>query len=345
MIRRLALASVQVPFVQGGAEYLAQGLLQACRHAGYQADLITLPFSYTDAPGMQQQMHAWAQMDFTQLNGVDPDLVICLKFPAWYLQHPVKVAWILHQHRPMYDLWERLYPEPSPQDIELKQQIETWDQQALKQCLHLFTISKNVSQRLHTSCGLDASPIYHPSPLADALYTAPSEGFIFAPSRLEPLKRQALLIEAAAQVPHPPQIRIAGTGTQAQALAALIEKYGLQDKVKLLGELSQAEMLAHYAHASAVYFAPYDEDYGYVTLEALGAAKPVITCSDSGGPLEFIQHQVNGWICPPDAQALALALAQVQANPSWCARLGQQGYDMYQALNLSWDQVLFELIQ
>ena len=30
-------------------------------------------------------------------------------------------------------------------------------------------------------------------------------------------------------------------------------------------------------------FAPFDEDYGYVTLEAFEARKPVVTASDSGG--------------------------------------------------------------
>ena len=40
--------------------------------------------------------------------------------------------------------------------------------------------------------------------------------------------------------------------------------------------------------ALGVIFPPLDEDYGYVTLEAMLAAKPVITCTDSGGPLEFV---------------------------------------------------------
>jgi len=43
-----------------------------------------------------------------------------------------------------------------------------------------------------------------------------------------------------------------------------------------------------------VVFPPFDEDLGYVTLEAMLAAKPVITCNDSGGPMEFVRDRENG---------------------------------------------------
>lgn len=54
----------------------------------------------------------------------------------------------------------------------------------------------------------------------------------------------------------------------------------------------------------AVFFGPYDEDYGYITLEAMLAAKPVITCRDSGGPLEFVQQDETGWVVEPDPKRL-----------------------------------------
>ena len=50
-----------------------------------------------------------------------------------------------------------------------------------------------------------------------------------------------------------------------------------------------------YANALAVVYAPIDEDYGYVTLQAFLAGKPVITSSDSGGVLEWVEDGVTGW--------------------------------------------------
>ena len=49
-------------------------------------------------------------------------------------------------------------------------------------------------------------------------------------------------------------------------------------------------------------YPPFDEDFGYVTLEAFLARKPVITCTDSGGPNEFVVDGVNGCVCGPGAR-------------------------------------------
>ena len=46
-------------------------------------------------------------------------------------------------------------------------------------------------------------------------------------------------------------------------------------------------------------YPPFDEDFGYVTLEAFLARKPVVTCTDSGGPNEFVVDGVNGFVCEP----------------------------------------------
>ena len=48
--------------------------------------------------------------------------------------------------------------------------------------------------------------------------------------------------------------------------------------------MTEEEKRALYAHAVGVLFPPVDEDYGYVTLEAMLASKPLITCTDSGAP-------------------------------------------------------------
>jgi len=74
----------------------------------------------------------------------------------------------------------------------------------------------------------------------------------------------------------------------------MIQHYGLSDRVRLIGLISQEELLAFYANCLAVFFGPFEEDYGYITLEAMLSAKPVITCNDSGGPLEFITHESGG---------------------------------------------------
>ena len=69
----------------------------------------------------------------------------------------------------------------------------------------------------------------------------------------------------------------------------MADKLGVSKKVKWLGFITEQEKIDLYAKARAVVYPPADEDYGYVTLEAMLSSKPVITCSDSGGTLEFVR--------------------------------------------------------
>jgi len=81
----------------------------------------------------------------------------------------------------------------------------------------------------------------------------------------------------------------------------------------------------HLGACRAVVFPPQGEDYGFVTVEAFASAKPVITCTDSGGPLEFVRHGQNGLIVAPDPAALAQACAELAADARLAERLGTQG--------------------
>jgi len=51
---RVAIATVQVPFIRGGAEILAEGLLQALQAAGQSVDLITMPFRFAPVDEVQR---------------------------------------------------------------------------------------------------------------------------------------------------------------------------------------------------------------------------------------------------------------------------------------------------
>jgi glycosyltransferase involved in cell wall biosynthesis len=111
--------------------------------------------------------------------------------------------------------------------------------------------------------------------------------------------------------------------------------------VTLLGAVDEPTLIDLYAGARGVVFAPFDEDYGYVTLEAFEARKPVVTATDSGGVLEFVRDGVNGLVCEPDPAALGASLAALGAKPGYAAALGEAGYDSTRAI--SWDGVVAAL--
>ena len=87
--------------------------------------------------------------------------------------------------------------------------------------------------------------------------------------------------------------------------------------------------------------APLDEDYGFVTVEALMAARPVITTDDAGGVLEFIENENDGWVTPAAPEALASALARAFEDATYCRTLGEHGREHVQEIR--WETVVERL--
>jgi glycosyltransferase involved in cell wall biosynthesis len=343
---RIALATVQSPFIRGGAELHAGQLCKQLIRAGHEAEIVTMPFRYGPPAEILRSMRNWEEEDFTCLSGFTPDLVICLKFPTWYLKHPRKVAWILHQHRAVYDLWDKTPAATRIRLRSLKREITKKDSHHLQGCKRLFANSRTVADRLRTYNSLDATPLYHPPALAPSIRPgrclAP---FVFFPSRFEELKRQSLLIEAMRHTASNVKAVLAGEGPQWEKCQALVEKYGLQAKVMLPGRIDRSVLLQCYARCLAVFYAPFDEDYGYVTLEAMLAAKPVVTTDDSGGPLEFVRHRETGLCVPARPETIARELDRLAEYPELAKELGQKGQERYKKMNISWNHVLSTLLE
>ena len=108
------------------------------------------------------------------------------------------------------------------------------------------------------------------------------------------------------------------------------------------GEASADRLVELYAGARAVVYAPFDEDYGYVTLEAFLSAKPVITASDSGGTLEFVRDGENGFVCAPEPSEIGQAMARLAADLDLARRLGESG--LARATQVTWDGVVEQLV-
>ena len=87
-----------------------------------------------------------------------------MKFPAYYVKHPNKVLWILHQHRPAYDLWGTPFQDipTTPEGIRIREIIINCDNKFLPESKKIFTNSKNVASRLKKFNNIDSTPLYHP---------------------------------------------------------------------------------------------------------------------------------------------------------------------------------------
>lgn len=346
---RILIATVQVPFVRGGAEIHAEGLRDAFRTAGHDAEIVAVPFKWYPPERILDHMLACRLLDLSEFNGISIDRVIGLKFPAYLIPHPNKVLWIIHQHRQAYELWD--HPQGDlihwPNGVQVRDAIQEADRKIIPEAKLVYANSGNVTRRLKKYCGIHSTPLYHPPPNAEQFYCADTEDYLFFPSRLWPSKRQALVLEALAQTRQTVRVHFAGTAdhpSYAKELEGLARKVGVQRRVEWLGQVSEEEKRRQYAHALGVIFPPIDEDYGYVTLEAMLASKPVITCSDSGGPLEFVCTGETGLIVEPTPKALAHAMDELFENRAQAAVLGKAGRDHYQKLGVTWSKVVQRLL-
>ena len=341
---RVLILEAQVPFVHGGAEILVRGLTRALIARGHDAEIVSVPF--TDAPKEELLAGAesWRLLDVTQAAGRDVDLVIATKFPTYFARHPRKVLWLVHQHRAAYELCGTRYSNfsQSERDVALRRRLIDIDTRMLGECVGRFTIAKTVSERLLKYNGIESEALYNPPKLADRFRSGPYGDYVLTVTRLEHVKRVDLAIDAFEQAPASVRLLIAGDGSAREELRLHIERLGLSDRITLLGRIDDDRLIELYAGCLAVLFAPYQEDYGYVTLEAFLSRKPVITARDSGGTLEFVTDGVNGCVCDPTAESLAGAIDQLASDPSRAEALGDRGYDV--ARGITWDHVVDRLV-
>src|SRR6185295_17481691 len=207
-----------------------------------------------------------------------------------------------------------------------------------------YAISQNTAGRLKRYNGLDAQALYPPPKLGDAYRTGAFGDYLFSVGRLDPLKRFDLLIEALARTETPVRCRIAGTGPDREALLALAQRLGVADRVELLGFVDDDRLVELFAESLAVFYAPFDEDYGYVTVEAFRSGKPVLTASDAGGVLEFVEDGSTGFVCPPDApREFAARMDELWRRHDLAARLGEAGRAKVEGIG--WDAVISELLR
>jgi glycosyltransferase involved in cell wall biosynthesis len=344
-LRTILVCEAQVPFVRGGAEYHVRALVDALRHRGYDVELVSVPFKWYPKEEILAHAAAWRLLDLGESNGRPVDLLIATKFPTYFARHPNKVAWLIHQYRAAYELAGTVFSDfaHTSDDVALREEIIALDRATLGECQRLFANSANTADRAARFNGLAVTPLYHPPRLASRLRRGPFGSYVLSVGRLESVKRVDLAIRAMAHAPPELSLMIAGTGTQRHHLEALAQALGVEHRVRFLGEASDDQLLELYSGALGVIFPPYDEDYGYVTLEAFLSGKPVVTTTDAGGPNEFVIDGVNGRVTAPDPEAMGEAIRFLHADRARASSLGDAGHERARAV--TWDGVIEALVR
>ena len=132
---------------------------------------------------------------------------------------------------------------------------------------------------------------------------------------------------------------------EARRLQALAALHGVRGRVTILPTwIDEAEKVRLYAGARAVAYVPFDEDYGFVPLEAAAAERPVITCTDSGGTHLLVRDGESGRVVAPDPRSLAAAFDDLFGDDALAQRLGRGARARLDALALDWGHVARTLL-
>jgi glycosyltransferase involved in cell wall biosynthesis len=339
---RIAVCHPQVPFSRGGAEILVESLVEELRGRGHEAELVTVPFQWFPGTRVLTNALAWRLLDFEDVHNAPVDLLIATKFPSYAARHTNKVVWLVHQFRQAYELDGTPLGQfgPGPVDRATRRAIHRLDRTTLGEAQRLFAISQNVAERLRRSTELEAEVL--PPPPQELAYRCEDYGdFVLSVGRLDRAKRVDLLLEAAAASPALDFV-VVGDGPERDRLEALARSLHLDGRVRFTGRVDGDELAGLYARCLAVYYAPVDEDFGFVPYEAFLSEKPVVTTRDAGGPLEVVTDAENGVVCEPSPAAVAEAFAWLAAHPDAARERGRAGKEL--AARLTWDTTIDRLL-
>jgi glycosyltransferase involved in cell wall biosynthesis len=345
---RVIVCTTTMPFHRGGAEFLAEWLVEYLRWRGHRVELLQFPFN-PQPDQLLEQMLAFRLVDLTPYG----DRVIAIRPPSYLIRHPSKVVWFIHHHRAAYDLWNTSYSnlDATPESLRYRDAVRQADQVGLHEAHRIYSNSKVVARRLEAFNGIRADVLYPPLWQPEQYYCTAYEDYFLYISRLTAHKRQWLAIEAMQYTQTPVKLVIAGQpdpggDSYIRELKSSITSNGLTGRVILLARfVSEKEKLDLLSRCLAAVYLPHDEDsYGYFTLEAQHARKAVLSTTDSGGTLELLLDGVNGRLLPPDPQEIARAMDELYLNPETARRMGEAGPARIQEIGINWAHVEQKLL-
>ena len=324
----VAVVTSSPPFAEGGHLVMARELVRALNDEGHHAGLVVTP---QNRFGRQASAYlaAWCTDVGLAHEERKVDQVISLRFPGYAVQHPHHVLWLNHRMREYYDLWDQFSSHLSWKG-KIKERtrraiIHGVDGYLLAKMKRRFVISGTVQARLRRFGGIQSDVLYPPPPKRDYRHDTYGD-YLFGVSRLSPLKRFDLVLRALAE-PMAASIKcvIAGEGAELDRLIKLRSHLELDHRVQFVGRLDEAGLIDHLARCRAVIFPPFNEDYGFVTVEAFMCGKPVITCHDSGGPSELVRNDDSGFVTDATPEAVAAAMRRLMDDKNLAMRMGETG--------------------
>ena len=273
----LAVVTSSPPGVEGGHLVIARALVAAARAAGHDAHLVVTP-DYGFGRFAASVPANW-RTDVSEEVGRPVDQVISLRYPSYAVRHLAHVCWLNHTMREYHDLWPRFSGAISPRarvkERVRKALIHAADRWLLtRNVTKVFAQSRTIERRLVAGLGRARR---RPVSAAAAACLPVRQLRRLHLRRVAPDAAEARWICSSARWLSRPAV-MCGRSSQATAksvaaLESLAATLGVAGRVTFAGRISDEAMLDHLGRCRAVCFAPFDEDYGFVTVEAFASRK------------------------------------------------------------------------
>ena len=169
---------------------------------------------------------------------------------------------------------------------------------------------------------------------------APGPLRIFAMGSISPRKAHHVLVEALSRIENLNWACVIAGNLKsdpetAEALIEQIALLGLQDRVRLIGEVSAGQAEQLYAQSDIFALASVYEGYGMVFSEALAHGLPIVATTGGAIP-EVVPPEAGVLVEPGNAKAFADALGGLIQSPERLARLAA-GSGAAGAVLTGWD--------
>lgn len=151
----------------------------------------------------------------------------------------------------------------------------------------------------------------------------PSTPYLIHVARLNPVKNQALLLEAYARSAIQMPLVIIGDGKERASLEALSNQLDISERVLFLG--TKANPYPYMAHAEAFVLSSRQEGLGLVLIEALACGTLTVATDVPGGIREVLVDELQRFLAENSVAGLAEKMREalecpVHIRPEWAER-------------------------
>ena len=170
---RILVCHPQPPFMSGGAETHANGLSPRLARADTRGRDRHDPVPVGTTFGAGAPDGALAErLDLREANGMSIDLVVAMKFPAYLVNHPRKIIWLIHQQRTAYELWG--HPgfgdlSKAPDGSAIRDLVVASDSPRVREAERIFTNSGEREGAARAIPRVRGEVLYHRSDLTERL--------------------------------------------------------------------------------------------------------------------------------------------------------------------------------